>query len=401
MEFLKKNKSLLAIISMILVIAVAAVCICLKIDQKNDTPQNSASSKNESVDKNKDGSSSSDSTDDKIYITDCDSTDGLEDKQNLQVISDEGLYVQGKGAFINSQTLSVFCAGKLKNSVDISKMKGGNLHISFYIGSKENFKNDVCFELSSSGTFDQQELQWSINLSKIKEGWNEKYLPMTDAVQTGSIDLTRVNYFRFYSPDLSTEKSLDVILDDVYVTNQAGEDSAGSATADGTVKQDSYKETGTAKGKRIMSCNTVNILSSLKNAAVTTAPGEFVEGSGAMKLVNANYAEFYFKDPIDISAYDNENGKLHVSFYINDASLLTGLTYFYLSSASNIDEETIYWYLQNYQIKSGWNDLELPFYTSAFKRNPNFSAINYLKVHLMGVDEGSVVILDDIYVTDK
>lgn len=400
-EKMKSKKTVLVIVGIILILALAALLIWFGVGNHGKGTNKDADKQGEEVPKEDDKKiEKTENTNDTVYIVDCDSTDVLEEMKNIQVVTDEGLYVQGKGAYLNASTLAVFCEGKLKESVDISQLKGGSVHISFYIGSKANFVQDICFELSSAGTYDQQELQWSIPLNEVREGWNEKYLPISEASETGNINLTAINYFRFYSPELNTSVSLDVILDDVYATKKAGEDSQGSATADGTIVTDSYKETGTNKGTRIMSCNTVNILSSLKNLEVTTNPGEYVEGSGAMKIVNANYAECHFAEPIDLSAYEGQEGKLHISFYINDASLLTGLTYFYLSSAGNIDEETIYWYLQTYQFQSGWNELNIPFYTSALKRNPDFSAINYFKVHLMGVDEGAVVIIDDIYATN-
>lgn len=392
----KSKKALILIIIGILVVTVIAITAVVFADKKTEEkPVTSNSSADNS-------SNMSQSTDDKLYITNCDSTDNFKEMSNIQVVSDEGMYVEGKGAFLNSSTLPIFCSAVFENPIDISKFKGGSLHISFYLSSKANFKNDICFEISSSGTFDKDELQWNIPLSKVSEGWNEKYLMLTDAIKTDAIDLKSVNFFRFYSPDLDISTSLDVILDDVYLSKTAGEDSKGSSSeTDKTVQSDSFKESDTNKGKRIMSCNTVNILSSCKNLEVTSKQGEFVEGTGAMKLTNPNYAECSFKNPIDISAYKNDESKVHISFYINDVSYLKDFTYFYLSSAGSIDEQAIYWYLYPYQFESGWNELYLPIYTSTFKRNPDFSSINYFKVNLLNVEPEANVIIDDIYITDK
>jgi hypothetical protein len=96
-----------------------------------------------------------------------------------------------------------------------------------------------------------------------------------------------------------------------------------------------------------------------------------------------------------------EDGKLHVSLYINDISLLTGLTYFYLSSAGTTEDQTMYWYLQTYQLQTGWNKIELPFYTACMKRLPNTEAINYFQIQTAQPKEGIEIILDDIYVTKE
>lgn len=84
----------------------------------------------------------------------------------------------------------------------------------------------------------------------------------------------------------------------------------------------------------IASFNTVNIFSEMKNLEVTVKDGEHVEGSGAMRVKGAQSASFVLKNPVDISQYVVESGKLHISVYINNPDLLTGATYFYLTSSA-------------------------------------------------------------------
>lgn len=356
-------------------------------------------------DSNKDGTNKSEEKEplkDGIMLFDCDSLDSLEEHENIQVTDLDGTFVEGTGAYLNAQTLPVFGSAKLKESVDISEYKGGSVHLSFYVSTKTNFTKDLCFELSSSGTYDSEELQWSIPIGKVQEGWNERWLLISDAVKTGKIDSSSVNYYRFYSPGLNTNSSLDVILDNVYATKSLGENTDDDQIADsptGTIVKDSYKETAAKTGKRVMSCNTVNILSEIKNFEVTTKVGEYLEGTGAFKLKNASYASCTFAEQVDLSEYFNEEGKMHVSLYIDDITKVTGLTYFTLSSAGSGDDETLYWYLYAYQLKSGWNELELPFYQCCMKRQPKLEAINYFRFQVNGMGEGAVIIVDDLYVS--
>ncbi len=103
-----------------------------------------------------------------------------------------------------------------KNAVNIADCKDGYVHIQLYVDSVSKVKNNVSFELSSSGTYDKDEYAWEIEKTSLKNGWNEIWLPMQDAAVTGSPNLKAINYFRMYTAQPSD--SLKLILDDVYAT---------------------------------------------------------------------------------------------------------------------------------------------------------------------------------------
>lgn len=411
---LNKKQITVILLGVILAIVIAAgsvtAALMLNSGNKSDkkTGGNDVSSEeSSSADATGSADTESGESSDKIYISDCDSIDPLEEQENIQLITDEGMIKQGKGAFLNSSTSPLFFSAKFKKAVDISPLKGGYVHFSLYVANKNNFVKNIFFEISSSGVADAEELQWEIALSSIKEGWNEIYLSIPSGVKTGKIVHTKVNFFRLYSPNLDTKKgSLDVVIDDIYVTKKAEQVSTGEDTSDSTASgeqtqtlKDGYKETSAANGKMIASFNTVNIFSEMKNLEVTVKDGEHVEGSGAMRVKGAQSASFVLKNPVDISQYVVESGKLHISVYINNPDLLTGATYFYLTSSGDVDEESIYWYLQKYQFTAGWNEIELPFYTSAFKRAPKTDAIKHFTFNTQKPSEGAVIILDNMYVT--
>lgn len=231
----KLNKKQISVIlsGVILIIAIIAgtAVAVLKIQSSGKPGDNSSSSVSGDRDSDKNnGSSGSDDTaaedsSDRIYISDCDSIDKLEEQENIQLVTDEGMYKQGKGAFLNSSTSPIFFKAKLKQAVDISSLKGGYIHFSLYVASKNNFVKNLFFEISSAGLSDAEELQWEIELSSIKEGWNEIYLSIPNGIKTGKIDYTEINFFRLYSPNLDTKKgSLDVIIDDICVTKKGRAD---------------------------------------------------------------------------------------------------------------------------------------------------------------------------------
>lgn len=414
----KLNKKQISVIllGVILVIAItagAAIAV-VKIQNGGKPGKNADSSSissNQDEDNNNDASGSGDTTaedsSDRIYISDCDSIDKFEEQENIQLVTDEGMYKQGKGAFLNSSTSPIFFKAKLKQAVDISPLKGGYIHFSLYVASKNNFVKNLFFEISSAGLSDAEELQWEIELSSIKEGWNEIYLSIPNGIKTGKIDYTEINFFRLYSPNLDTKKgSLDVIIDDICITKKAEQTADNSNSSDQADSKDEtqqpkdgYRETAAENGKMIASCNTVNIFSEVKNLEVTVKEAEHVEGSGAMRVVGSQSASFVLKNPIDISPYVAENGKIHISMYINNPDLLNGAVYFYFTSSGDIDEGSIYWYMQKYEFTAGWNEIELPFYTSAFRREPKTDAIKHFSFNTQKPSKDAVIILDNIYVT--
>lgn len=414
----KLNKKQISVIllGVILVIAItagAAIAV-VKIQNGGKPGKNADSSSvssNQDEDNNNDASGSGDTTaedsSDRIYISDCDSIDKFEEQENIQLVTDEGMYKQGKGAFLNSSTSPIFFKAKLKQAVDISPLKGGYIHFSLYVASKNNFVKNLFFEISSAGLSDAEELQWEIELSSIKEGWNEIYLSIPNGIKTGKIDYTEINFFRLYSPNLDTKKgSLDVIIDDICVTKKAEQTADNSNSSDQADSKDEtqqpkdgYRETAAENGRMIASCNTVNIFSEVKNLEVTVKEAEHVEGSGAMRVVGSQSASFVLKNPIDISPYVAESGKIHISMYINNPDLLNGAVYFYFTSSGDIDEGSIYWYMQKYEFTAGWNEIELPFYTSAFRREPKTDAIKHFSFNTQKPSKDAVIILDNIYVT--
>ena len=106
----------------------------------------------------------------------------------------------------------------LKNPVDISSFGGGRIHLRIYVDSVSKLKNNISFEISSSGTYDKDEYGWEIKKSTLKSGWNEIYLPFDNAAVSGNPNLKAVNFFRISSPQAN--QSLVLILDDVYATGK-------------------------------------------------------------------------------------------------------------------------------------------------------------------------------------
>lgn len=417
-EILKNKKILLIVCSIILIIAIAAVSIFFILNDGNgkssetDGEGNASSSEASGSDNSASGSSSgSETSSDVIYITNCDTETVLEEKQNLLLVEEDGYFVEGTGAFMNNSTSVLFFSGKLKKAVDISKLRAGYLHFAMYFSSTDSFVKELYFEISSSGTCDSRELCWKIPPEQLKKGWNEFNLPITSGVKTGKIDLEQVNYFRAYSPEFKVSNgSVDIIMDDFFASKSPVYKFGGNNNADNSTpaeakpeenktETDRYSETTAKAGKMIASFNTKNIFESSENLTVTTENGQYVEGSGAMKVTGAASAAFELKEAINIKDYFAETGAMHISIYVDNAEKINGTTEISFSDADDIETQRYYLRIQPYEFKSGWNDFELPIYACGKNIPPNPENIKYFKITIGSPAAGTVIILDNFYIT--
>lgn len=331
-----------------------------------------------------------------VMLFDCDSTDVFSKATNISVVSKPGKYLQGTAAFGRVSPKVTMGTGVFDKEVDISAYKNGSIHISMYVSNPEKMKNAVWLELSSSGAPDKDEISWVIPRSVMKAGWNEFYLSIPKAYSTGEIDLTKINYYRMY--ELQAGFGVTIYYDNVYATNTPGTAYKPDIPA---VEPDDYEESTTTKGKMIMSCDTVNILRGITNAKVTVKKNEHVQGTGAFKLDwETGGSGFALKNAVDLSAY--QEGYIHLSLYINDASLITKRVILELTSSGTSDADEFTYIINKEDLVNGWNHLWIPTNSVAAKiGSPNLSKINFLRVYGDKVEKGKgiTVFLDDVYAT--
>lgn len=317
-----------------------------------------------------------------LMIMSCNTVNIFESLMDTTVTVEKGEFVEGTGAFKLGVNHSSY--GKLAEPRDISAYKDGYIHIHLYVNDVAHLTKEVNFELSSSGMYDKDEYQWVISNSSLKSGWNELWLPISDGIKLGKPDLSAINFFRIFT--MAPTDGYNIILDNVYATNEGA--------------RDSYKETAAVTGKMITSCNTINTFSKLLNAEVTTTKGEFVEGTGAFKSTNptSSLIEANFKKAVDISEY--VDGYMNLSVYINDTSYLGDLLILELTSSGIYDVDEFHFDINTSDLKNGWNELTLPMSKGGQVGEPDFSAINYLRLYTTTDDQKAkrVFIVDNIHV---
>lgn len=303
--------------------------------------------------------------------------------------------VQGKGSFGRQSSSSAIGTGVFDKPVDISKYKNGSLHISVYIDNPEKTKRALWFELSSSGTYDKEEISWVIPRSVLKKGWNEFYLSVPESYKAGEIDFTKVNFYRFYEDNPGY--GVTIYYDNIYLTDKKGTVYVPDLP---TVEPDEFEESGSPYGKMIMSCNTVNILNGIRNAKVTTQPEYVAEGTGAFMLVpEVGASAFVFKSPTDLSAY--KDGNLHLSLYVNDTSYLTNKVTLELTSSGKNDVDEFTFIIDASSLSNGWNHIWIPIGSASVEGNADLSRINFLRIFTTKPKSGLTMVLDDVYATTE
>lgn len=105
-----------------------------------------------------------------------------------------------------------------KNAVNLSAYKEGTVHLQVYVDDVKLLKNNLVFELTSSGTYDKDEYKWEIKKGSLENGWNEISLPISKASVTGKPNLSAINYFRLYTAQANEQMILR--LDNVYATEK-------------------------------------------------------------------------------------------------------------------------------------------------------------------------------------
>ena len=117
----------------------------------------------------------------------------------------------------------------LKDTVDITGCD--TVAFDIYIDDVETFREgvrEVYFEISSSGTCDKDELQWSVGSSikemNLEDGWNTVYMDIGVASVANVFDETAVNYLRFYTFHGGVATGLVIKLDNIRACVTGGED---------------------------------------------------------------------------------------------------------------------------------------------------------------------------------
>lgn len=118
------------------------------------------------------------------------------------------------------------------DTIDATKMD--TLEFWFYVSDKDALAaagfQDNAMELTSSGEPDNEEINWRMSAileQCTQDGWNAIRLPFLEATgQTGKIDLSRVNFFRWYFINAMNlpEQPITIKIDNIRLTDYVAQE---------------------------------------------------------------------------------------------------------------------------------------------------------------------------------
>ena len=285
------------------------------------------------------------------YLVSFDSLKGVHSNCKMYPMTSQDDYKEGNGAvLLNVEDNRGMWIQANLNPVDLSAYQEGLVSVWVYINDLAGLNGENLFvELSSSGTFDKEELSWQIPNGSLHTGWNKLQMPMASAYKTGTIDMTRVNYLRIHVA--SVNRGLIMMFDGVKVGNIAPV---------------------VPKNGMILDCDSIDNLTVKQTVNQFAVVGNCKEGTGAFSNTGtaSDRIAVIRHIPVDISAY--KNGGLHLWLYVEDVNALTQNVAIEIGSAGSPDQYELQWWYPKTQLKNGWNEIEL-FFSDAIRTMPNIN----------------------------
>jgi len=161
---------------------------------------------------------------DYLYIDHCESLEGYASGSKLSLDSvnpKEGQY--SVRVDVNPNSVVILQKTFKDNPVDASSItkEKGYLTFDLYISDVSAINwdaGDTQFELTSGGTCDSQELNWKMRSNmRFNNGWNTVNLALADAGTNGTINMSNINFFRWYHTSIPS--SLVVKIDNIRLYN--------------------------------------------------------------------------------------------------------------------------------------------------------------------------------------
>ena len=270
------------------------------------------------------------------------------------------------------------------------------------------------------GNSDKDALQFYLDKSDLKEGWNEIKLPFTSAevirnggTESGTWDGTKINYIRILQVAGGSEGTIHAMyLDDVCVMN----DSEGILVAD-CDQIDSPKSTGSQKENTLVCITTTDKSNYDDNLTITD---NAKEGTGALKVSAYNYVsgstnEYRLKsgfllsnvNALKIESYKN-TGSLHFWMYISNVANLQDNFTLRLTSGTSITNYAMNYTIEKADLDDGWNEISIPLSKmNAIGSNPmDWTAVKYIliqnkKAATADTYSNMYMIIDDIRIINR
>ncbi len=319
-------------------------------------------------------------------LLDCDSLKNIIIPSTATVVLSKGEYREGTAAIMVKNPNDVWFEANLETK-DLSDYQKATLSFWLYVNDASYVKNgSIWLELSSSGTYDKQEMSWAVSGLELKDGWNHVDLDFpSDMTTQPPIDLAKVNYLRMYGIDC--DKALQVIVDEIFIEKREGAVNEPDNSED---------DEASVADNILFNCDSTEGYTAHSDSAfsVTTKEGEFKEGTGAYKAEGSGVVWWQVQMPKkDVSAY--VDGGIEMWLYIDEPTKLADKICVELGSGGTCDVNEYEWKISDLQ--KGWNQVTLKFAdVQIVNGSLDLSAVNYFRVYAYTTSD-ITVILDDVH----
>lgn len=330
-----------------------------------------------------------------LTLYDCDTASHRISTLISQAEAPNGVILKSEKAIIHDSTHNSYGTAEQKVIMQANSTHIGTLDISdytydgwinfyLYIGDIDKVNPATLrYIINSDNNWNvsTNAISWFLaDHNDLQEGWNEIWLPITEGTYVGTPNLSAINCMRL----LTTENhdATDFIMDEVRIVHKAY-----------VPKSVLFPD----PTKMMMNCDEISFWETTgRVGTITSQDGLYIEGTGS--LTNSNWTTVLFRgvfeNAVDVEEYSGSY--LHLSFYVEDASLLGSTLNIELSSDGGSDTEGETEFVVNKSsIKNGWNDIWINF---NLKTTTNASEINFFRIFSVG-GSTTTVALDNVYVS--
>ncbi len=268
------------------------------------------------------------------------------------------------------------------NNLDAYSYRNGYLHMWLFVENVDLVTGGQ-IELTSSGEADRLETSWNIGGIDLKNGWNELYLPISEATSVGGgARFGYLNYIRIF---VTTSAPQTIGVDYIALSRVAPE------------RDDPVDENGNYIIDHVQGVSPWSGSALVYN----TAAGYAEEADWLSASSTAQQDMVFFRNfaPANLTAY--ADGYLHMWLYVDDIAHVNG-GMVEITSTGTVDDGELYWNIADYITGSGWNELYLPLKAAHTQGETpaDLTKMNCIRVVVMLGAQGGNTGIDEIYATN-
>ena len=259
---------------------------------------------------------------------------------------------------------------------DVTKLNlGGNIEASqFEIGSSENP--------------DQEEVSWPVSEWNIKNGWNHIELRFKGAKTNDQINMAQIKRIRWYHA--AKIGSTTIKIDDIRIVEREPEDQGEGVAIDLCEASAGWQTTG-------------ELVLDMENKTQGGA-------SLSTTLTEGDQVQIIFQKPfdtpVDASSIDYDKAVLSMDVWFEDVTKLNlggniEASQFEIGSSENPDQEEVSWPVSEWNIKNGWNHIELRFKGAKTNDQINMAQIKRIRWYHAAKIGSTTIKIDDIRIVER